>query len=159
MCHNAVALRRVSPPVPMNDGVGECNTSKTESHKSRAVMPSMRKPASKDVTSGSVELCDTAVCFLRIQLIGRRSTSEDAQKSSRCPLQLFKISCKIGILKQSQSAWFGSDSHMTTLPEITRVVKVRNETSSASVTGSRPLCDCSCQLVYTPQNIRSADAR
>ena len=63
VCHNAVALRRVSPPVPMNDGVGECNTSKTESHKSRAVTPSMRKPASKDVTSGSVELCDTAVCF------------------------------------------------------------------------------------------------
>ena len=63
VCHNAVALRRVFPPVPMNVGVGECNTSKTESHKSRAVMPSMRKPASKDVTSGSVELCDTAVCF------------------------------------------------------------------------------------------------
>ena len=30
----------------------------------------MRKPASREITAASVELCDTEVCFLRVQLIG-----------------------------------------------------------------------------------------
>ena len=30
----------------------------------------MRKPASRDISSASVELCETEVCFLHIQLIG-----------------------------------------------------------------------------------------
>ena len=34
------------------------------------VIPSMRRPASKEITSDSVELCDTQVCFLHIQLVG-----------------------------------------------------------------------------------------
>ena len=33
-------------------------------------LPSIRKPASSDIISDSVELCDTEVCFLHIQLIG-----------------------------------------------------------------------------------------
>ena len=48
----------------------ECNTSITTSHKSRAKIPSIRKPASSDMISDSVELWDTDVCFLHIQLIG-----------------------------------------------------------------------------------------
>ena len=31
---------------------------------------SMRKPVSREITSASVELCETEVCFLHIQLIG-----------------------------------------------------------------------------------------
>ena len=48
----------------------ECNTSFTESQRSRAGIPSLRKPASREMTSASVELCETEVCFLHIQLIG-----------------------------------------------------------------------------------------
>ena len=36
---------------------------------------------------------------------------------------------------------------------------VRNQTSQASVTSSRPLRDCSCQFVHRRQNVRSVDAR
>ena len=39
----------------------------TTFHKSRASNPSIRSPASKEVTSDSVELWDTDVCFLHIQ--------------------------------------------------------------------------------------------
>ena len=38
--------------------------------RSRAGIPSMREPASREITSASVELCDTDVCFLHIQLVG-----------------------------------------------------------------------------------------
>ena len=46
----------------------ERNTSITTSHKSRAGNPSVRNPASNEVISDSVELWDTDVCFLHIQL-------------------------------------------------------------------------------------------
>ena len=39
------------------------------SHKSSAGIPSILNPASKDMISDSVELCETEVCFLDIQLI------------------------------------------------------------------------------------------
>ena len=42
----------------------------TESQRSRAGIPSMRKHASREMISASVELCETEVCFLQIQLIG-----------------------------------------------------------------------------------------
>ena len=42
----------------------------TKSHRSRAGIPSMRKHASKEISSASVELCETEICFLHIQLVG-----------------------------------------------------------------------------------------
>ena len=45
------------------------STSMTKSHKSSAGKTSIRKPASNDMISDSVELWDTDVCFLHIQLI------------------------------------------------------------------------------------------
>ena len=45
-------------------------TETTRSHNSRASKPSNLNPVSKEIISDSVELCDTAVCFLDIQLIG-----------------------------------------------------------------------------------------
>ena len=48
----------------------ECNTSETKSQKSRAGIPSMRKLASREIISDSVELCETEVCFLHIQQMG-----------------------------------------------------------------------------------------
>ena len=35
-----------------------------------AGIPSMRKPASREITSASEELCETEVCFLHIQFSG-----------------------------------------------------------------------------------------
>ena len=49
---------------------GECHTSITKSQRSRAETPSMRKPAPEDMASDSEEMCETAVCFLHIQLFG-----------------------------------------------------------------------------------------
>ena len=48
----------------------ECNTSMTKLQRSSAGIPSIRNPASREIIQASVELCDTHVCFLRIQLIG-----------------------------------------------------------------------------------------
>ena len=45
----------------------EWNTSITKSQRSRAGIPSVREPASRE---NSVELCETEVCFLHNQLIG-----------------------------------------------------------------------------------------
>ena len=45
-------------------------TSITVSQRSRAGNPSMRSPASREMISDSVELCETELCFLHIQLTG-----------------------------------------------------------------------------------------
>ena len=45
------------------------NTSMTKFQRSRAGIPSMRKPASREIISASVELCETEICFLHIQLV------------------------------------------------------------------------------------------
>ena len=45
-------------------------TETIRSHKSRAGIPSNLNPASKEMISDSVELCETEVCFLHIQLMG-----------------------------------------------------------------------------------------
>ena len=45
-------------------------TATIRSHKSSAGIPSNLNPASKGMISDSVELCETEVCFLHIQLIG-----------------------------------------------------------------------------------------
>ena len=47
----------------------ECNTSTIKSQRSRAGMPSMRRPASKERTSDSVELWETEVRVSHIQLV------------------------------------------------------------------------------------------
>ena len=48
----------------------ECNTSIAKYQRSSEGIPYMRRPASNEITSDYVELCDTAVCFLHIQLLG-----------------------------------------------------------------------------------------
>ena len=45
----------------------------------------MRKPASREITSASVELCETEVCFLHIQLIG---TNVRLPKMQRIPFDV-----------------------------------------------------------------------
>ena len=53
------------------------------SHRSRVSNPSLRSPASREVTSDSVELCETEVCFLLIQLT--ETPPEVDFDSSRAP--------------------------------------------------------------------------
>ena len=56
-------------PLVLLDGFGEeWNTSITKSQRSRAEIPSMHRPASREMISASVGLCETEVCFLHIQL-------------------------------------------------------------------------------------------
>ena len=71
----------------------EWNTSITKSQRSRAGIPSMRKPASREIISASVEQCETDVLFLHMQLIGtnvwlpnmHKSLPEVDFESSRSP--------------------------------------------------------------------------
>ena len=50
--------------------VVERSTSIAMSQRSRARNPSMRIPACREIVSDCVELCETEVCFLHIQLTG-----------------------------------------------------------------------------------------
>ena len=69
--------------------------------RSREGIPSMRKPASREIISASVELCETEVCFLHIQLLG---TNVWLPKMHKSPHDVDFESCKIRILKRSEPA-------------------------------------------------------
>ena len=72
--------------------------------RSRAGIPSVRKSVSREIISASVELCETEVCFLHIQLFGtkvrlpkmHKSPSDVYFESSRFPAK--------SVLKQPQTA-------------------------------------------------------
>ena len=81
-------------------------TETIRSHNSKAGKPSNLSPVSKEIISDSVELCETAICFLHIQLIGTECmTTENTWCSTWSGFRIFKISCEIEVLKQSQSAF------------------------------------------------------
>ena len=83
----------------------EWNTSISKSQRSRAGIPTMRKPASREVISASVGLCDTDVLFLAHPTYWHeRVTSEYALESTWCWFWVFQVSGKIRVLKQSYSA-------------------------------------------------------
>ena len=77
-------------------------------------------------------------------------TSKNAQCSSRSGFRIFKIFCKIGVLKQSQPALFSCITHKTILFVFTCVMDVRYQTIQAFVTGLGPSCDRSCKFVHWP---------
>ena len=77
-------------------------------------------------------------------------TSETAQCSTWCRFWILKISCKIGVLKQSQSALFCSVSHLTMMFVITCVMDVRYQTTQSFVTRFGPFCDRTCKFVLWP---------
>ena len=116
----------------------ECHTSITKSIRSRAGIPSKGKPSSSEMTSDSVELCETEVRFLDIQLWEQMYDCRNTQHALRGRFRIFKISCKVRILEQSQSAFLCSISNMTRLLIIARVVDIRYQTSQASVTSFCP---------------------
>ena len=78
---------------------------------------------------------ETEVCFLHIQLIGTNVwLSKNAKCSSWCWLRVFKVSCEVRVLKQSQSALFSSITHMTILSVFTCVMNIWNQSIQAFVT-------------------------
>ena len=86
------------------------NTSITMNQRSRASSPSMRNPASKEMISDSVELWDTDVCFLHIQLTGTKcSTSKNTQDTSRGWFWVLKVISTI--LQQIRVLPFWIDHH------------------------------------------------
>ena len=86
LCLFVVVLRDEFPRtlslVLLNRFGEEWNTFITKSQRSRAGIPSMRKPASREIISASVELCETEVCFLHIQLTGTNVLLPKMQKSA-----------------------------------------------------------------------------
>ena len=134
-------------------------TKTIRSHKSRAGIPSNLNPASEEMISDAVELWETAVCFFTHPTYWNKCmTSKNAQCSSRSGFRIFKISRKIGVLKQSQPALFCSITHITILFVFTCVMNVRYQSIQAFVTGFGPFCNRSCKFVHWPQNIRSSNS-
>ena len=128
-------------------------TETIRSHRSRAGNPSNLSPASKEMISDSVELCETEVCFLHIQLIGTHVwLPKNPQCSIRSRFWVLKISRKIGVLKQSQPALFGSITHMTILFIFTCVMDVRYQPIQSFVTDVDPFRYRSCKFVHWPES-------
>ena len=75
------------------------------------------------------------------------STSINAQNSAWCWFWIFKITCKVWILKKPQSTMLSRISHMTILAEITREINLGKSSWKSSVTCLSPFCDRSCQFV------------
>ena len=97
-------------------------------HKSSAGTPSNFNPASKEMIYDSVELCETEVCFLHIQLIG---TNVWLPKTHNVPpdvdFEFSRSPAKSESWKKSQSALFCSVSHMTILFVFTCVMNVGDQ--------------------------------
>ena len=86
--------------------------SKIKSPKSIAGIPSILNPASKEMLSHSVETVRNWNLFLTHPTYwNKHVTSKNAQCSTWWRIWILKISCKIGTLKQFQSALF-STSHV-----------------------------------------------
>ena len=97
--------------------------------RSRAGIPSVRKSVSREIISASVELCETEVCFLHIQLFGtkvrlpkmHKSPSDVYFESSRSPAKISPETVADCIVVQVFH-------HKTILFEFTCVMNVRDQT-------------------------------
>ena len=99
-----------------------------KSHRSNGGIPSIRRPASKDISSASVALRETDACFLQVHEIGK---SVRLPKRHNIPPDVDMESSRSPAKSESRNNPYlnllNRVSHMTTLPEITRVVHVRNQ--------------------------------
>ena len=79
----------------------------------KARIPSIRKPASRE-KSDSVELWDTDVSFLHIQLTGTKCSNFQEKKwdSPWCWFRIFKVSSKIWVLEETQSTVLSCVQHI-----------------------------------------------
>ena len=119
----------------------------------------MRKHASREIISASVELCENEVCFLHIQLIG---TNVRLPNLHRIPpdvdFESSKVSCKIRSLETNLVCIVVLRFHTTILPVFNCVMNVRGETRQTFVTSFCPLCDRTNKFVYLLSNVRSTNS-
>ena len=127
-------------------------TKTIRSHKSRAGIPFNLNPASKEMISDSVwTVWNWSLLLTHPTYWNKCMTSKKRTKCSTwCSFWILKIFCKIGVLKQSQSALFCSVTHIAILSVFTCMMNVRNQSIQASVTGFGPFCDRSCKFVHWP---------
>ena len=126
-------------------------TATIRSHKPSAGILSSLNPASKEMISDPVELCKTKVCFLHIQLFGTNVWLPNMHNvPPEVDFESSRSHAKIGVLKQSQSALFGSITHTTKLFVITRMMNVWNQSIQTFVTSFGPFCDRSRKFVQWP---------
>ena len=112
----------------------EWNTSITKSQRSSAGIPSMRNTS---IQRNNLSFCRTVWNW---SLSLARVASEHSQESTWCWFWVFKVSCKIGVLKQSQPALFCGVPHMTILFVFTCVMSVPNHTWK--IREAFPVPDC-----------------
>ena len=106
----------VASPIGLSVLLVERNTSITTSQKSSASIPSMRNPASKGMISDSVELWDTDVCFLFIQLMGTNVRLPKIRKNpSEIDFESSKSSAKSEFCNKIQSTMLSHVIHITVL--------------------------------------------
>ena len=137
----------------------ERSTSITLSQRLRAGTHSIRNPASRDMISDSVELCETAVCFLHIQKSGTNVLPPKIHKTPP------KVDFESSISPAKSESWNSPSqhclavfptwqyclySHLWWIYEINRFRRL----SQALV----HFCDGSCELIHWPQNVRSPNS-
>ena len=110
------------------------------SHKWKARNPSIRSPASNEIIADSVELWDTDVCFLHIQLMESTETLPEVDfESSRSPAKSESWN------KPNRQCW-DVFNHMTLLAVVTRVKNVGYQSCQTSVASLRQCSDWSSKL-------------
>ena len=133
-------------------------TETIRSQRSRAGIPFNLNPASKEMISDSVELCETEVYFLHIQLIETNVWLPKTHNGPTwCRFWVLEISRKIGVLKQSQSALFCCVTRIAILFVFTCMMDVRYQTIQSFITGFGPFRNRSCKFVHWPENIMSSN--
>ena len=130
----------------------EWNTSVNKSQKSRAGIPSMRDPASREIISASVEPCETDVCFLHIQLFGtnvwlpsmHKSPPDVDFESSKSPAKSESWNSPNLHCRALFPTWqYYLNSQMWWMCEIKRAKR-------SLVACAGPLIDCTCKFVHRP---------
>ena len=125
----------------------------------RAGNPSILRPASKDITSASVLLCDTAVCFLHVHEIGTKGLgSENAQYSTRCGLGVCQVSSEFCVLEQAYFAVTCMISSTTVLSVVSNMVNIADWSCESHMACSVPFRHKCCQIIHGLENVQSANA-
>ena len=92
-------------------------------------------------------------CSLFLAHWHKCSAFEHAQNSTWCWLWVFKVSCKIRVLKQSKSALLCCVSHITILLVFTCMMNVHDQTRQAFVASFCPFCDRTSKFLHRPWNV------
>ena len=85
-------------------------------------------------------------------------TSKNAQHAPKRRFGVSQVTCRIGVLEESQSAFWRRASHTTALSVTSCRVDVGIQSGQAFGTGFIPFGDSSGQVIYRPYNVGSAGA-